>query len=159
MQSSVSHDPSEIILIYWFGSQDTFNLMHKINGRVHFQGKNNNIFFVIQGLCLRGVWLDMTPQRRFCLLLIRDSAQVQTPCTTRLGLWWKCWSWQASGPSSSVPAEAQLLKRCWWQYQRCLAYYLTRTPVLAVAEFLQFSPYFILVFKLYLTCLFLDCFL
>jgi len=25
LQSSVSHDPSEIILICWFGAQETFN--------------------------------------------------------------------------------------------------------------------------------------
>ncbi len=27
LQSSVSHDPSEIILIYWFGAQATFYII------------------------------------------------------------------------------------------------------------------------------------
>ncbi len=35
LQSSVSHDPSEIILIYWFAAQDTFLI-------IIFVKKNNN---------------------------------------------------------------------------------------------------------------------
>ncbi len=38
LQSSVSHDPSEIILICWFGAQDTFSIIINVWNSFHFYG-------------------------------------------------------------------------------------------------------------------------
>ncbi len=40
LQSSVSHDPSEIILICWFGAQETFLIITNVENL-------NNVFFYI----------------------------------------------------------------------------------------------------------------
>ncbi len=61
LQSSVSHDPSEIILIYWFAAQETFLIIIKLEnicadsyfwGNSFFQDLNeykvqkNSIYFI-----------------------------------------------------------------------------------------------------------------
>ncbi len=46
-QSSVSHDPSEIILIYWFGAQETCIIIIIINAEqlCSFVNRNNDTYF------------------------------------------------------------------------------------------------------------------
>jgi len=46
-QSSVSHDPSEIILIWWFGAQETFLIIFNV-GTVSFFITKYNMLLNIQ---------------------------------------------------------------------------------------------------------------
>ncbi len=44
LQSSVSHDPSEIILIFWFSAQDIFLLVLKLDVLFNIFVETNDFF-------------------------------------------------------------------------------------------------------------------
>jgi len=46
LQSSVSHDPSEIILIWWFGAQETVHLIIKFQNSCALKATLSKIFYL-----------------------------------------------------------------------------------------------------------------
>ncbi len=71
LQSSVSHDPSEIILIYWFASQETFIIIISVNNSYAVSNFHRNFdnFFLESIIYRKSIRAAFIWNRIFCNII------------------------------------------------------------------------------------------